>query len=305
MFSEAVIEELRKRYYYVSHNFGGPDDLVSSIRSVYDSLSTEERVHRLLSHPGYLAVISPWKPYLRLDEEYVLHTKAYSVYTVEGRFLYRVKNHDGVFGNSILDKTLILQSLSGSIYYLQYQAIDNYKTVLLLVNNLALTPSLPTTDKSYLEAPDPPILEPSEYYLILDASQVLSNEILNNINIHFLPTNAINLKTADDIISSSISTVEPFTLSSSDSTLMWFPQRSGWLTITKGVNNLQSLLIDDVLGTGDDRLIYSGNGSYYIALGNEEDTNMIRQELGLVTRRPAGFTTANKIKLTGSLITNG
>lgn len=257
----------------------------------------------MLSHPGYLAVVSPWKPYLNLEDPYepnVIHSEPYTVYNSEGRFIYRVRSHEGIFGNSVLDKVLILQSLSGSIYYLQYKASDSYKTVLLMVNNLALDTSLPTTDRSYLEAPEPPILEPSEYYLILDASQVIPSTG-DSVNIHFLPTDSFRVKTGEDIVNDPITITEPYILNQSDSTLMWFPQKSGWLSITKGTTSLSFLLIDDVLGTGDDRLIYSGNSAYYIALGHEEDTNMIRQELGLATRRPPGFTLSNKIKLTGTL----
>jgi hypothetical protein len=302
--STTVIEELRKRYYYVSHNFGGPEDLVDLISYIEDPLSTQERIHRLLSHPGYLAVVSPWKPFLNLEDPFepdVAYTKPFTVYNSEGRFLYRVKEHNGIFGNSILDKALILQSQSGSIYYLQYEGTESFKTVLLLVNNLSLEPSLPITDRSYLEAPEPPSIEPSEYYIIMDASSVLG---LSNtsINIHFLPTDALNVKTAEDILDNPITEVEPYILSQTDSTVMWFPQRSGWFTLTKGVEALTPLLLDDILGAGDDRLIYAGNNSYYIALGHEEDTNLIRQEIGLMTRRPPGFTLTDKIKLRARIV---
>lgn len=304
MFSEPVKEELRKRHYYVTRNFNGEENLIDSLRSLDDPLSLQERVHRILSHPEYVAVISPWKPYLNLEDPYepnVLYSQPYSVYTSEGRFLYRVKKHDGVFGNSILDKTIILQSLTGAMYYLQYQTTDSFKTILLLINNLALEPSMFTTDRSYLEAPEPPMIEPSEYYIILDASQILSSSGVSSVNIHFLSTDALFVKTGEEIINNQITQVEPHLLTQEDPTFMWFPKRSGWLCLTKGVESLSFLLIDDVLGTGDDRLIYSGNNAYYLAMGHEEDTNLIRQELGLISRRPPGFTLSNKVKLTGTL----
>lgn len=300
-----VLEELRKRYYYVSHNFGGPENMVDYISTVDDPLSVNERIHRLLSHPGYLAVISPWKPYLNLVDPLkpdLLTSKPFTVYTSEGRYLYRVKEHQGIFGNSILDKTLVLQSFSGSIYYLQYETATGFSTVLLLVNNLSLEPSLPTNDRSYLEAPDPPIIEPSEYYLILEASAVLGLSE-TSINVHFLPSEPTELPTSQQIIDDPTSTVEPFIMNQADSTAMWFPQRSGWITLTKGTNNLVKLVMEpsSILGTGVDRLIYAGNHVYYIALGNEEDTNLIRQEMGMVSRRPPGFTLADKIKIKASL----
>lgn len=305
MFSQTVLEEIRKKYYYISHNFGGAEDLISYLSILDDPLSKEERVHRLLSHPGYSAVISPWKPYLNLEDPYepnVLYSKPYTLYNSEGRFLYRVKEHNGIFGNSVLDKTLILQSLTGSIYYLQYQSTDSFKTILLLINNTALETSIPISDRSYLEAPEPPINEPSDYYLVLDASQVLPNSIVTSINVHFLPSDALNIKTGEQILEDKVSSVEPYLLTDSDSSFMWFPKRSGWLCITKGTTSPSFLLIDDILGTGDDRLIYSGNNAYYLAMGSEEDTNLIRQELGLVSRRPPGFTLSNKVKLTGTLV---
>lgn len=299
-----ILEELRKRYYYVSHNFGGPENLVETLSLVDDPLSSNERTHRLLSHPGYLAVVSPWKPYLNLIDPLkpdLVLTEPITVYSSEGRFLYRVKHHNGLFGSSVLDKTLILQSLSGSIYYLQYRTLTGYTTVLLLVNNLALEPSLPTNDRSYLQSPDPPMTEPSEYHLILNCSSVVG-PTATSINLHFLPSEDLRQPTAQEIIDNPISTVEPYILNNADATSMWFPQVSGWITLTKGTTNLIPLMLSSIEGMGDDRLIAAGNGVYYIALGHEEDTNLIRQELGLVSRRPAGFTLSDKIKLKADVI---
>lgn len=299
-----VLEELRKRYYYVSHNFGSPEDMTELMDFVDDPLTTNERVHRLLSHPGSIAVISPWKLYLNLVDPLkndLVFSEPITIYSSEGRFLYRVKKHDGIFGNSTLDKTLTLQSFSGAIYYLQYKTLSSYRTLLLVVNNLALEPSLPTNDRSYLEAPEPAMTEPSDYHLILNSTSVVG-PTNTSINLHFLPGEPTLNPTAEEVIESPSSTVEPFILNTSDAIAMWFPQKSGWLSFTKGTTSLIPLLLSSIEGAGDDRLIAASPNVYYIALGAEEDTNVIRQELGLVSRRPPGFTLSDKIKLKADLI---
>lgn len=307
MINEVHLEELRSRFYYVSQQFGGAPDLLTqlSLAPSRPNLSIEEKVHYILSHPTTIGVVTPWEPVVSLIDETnpnqsILPNFPYQIHDLDGRLIYKVLNHNGLYGGSVMDKALILQSSSGSLYYLHYMSYVGPRTMLLIVNNLALEYSNPLSDRDYLKAPPPStaIREPANNYITIDASPILTNESV--IKIYHMKTEVLKVPKISELTSSPYTTAEEYFLSPLDPLLIYIPSASGWLYFTQGDS---PLVLVDLTGAGDDRLIPASSNLYYIAVGDEMDTNLIRQALGLVSRRPPGFSTANVIRLSAKLDT--
>ena len=159
MINNNVLSEIDKKLKNISSSFGGAKDLATNVsRSLGvdpPSLSdkeTEYEVAKLLYHPDTIATISPWSyrfsiveysEYGTLADNSIILEEPYNVYDSGGRLLYSVSSHEGIFGNSLLDKGLVLESESGKTYYLQFPTYLGYtRTIHLIVNRISIVPPL-------------------------------------------------------------------------------------------------------------------------------------------------------------------
>jgi len=315
MLTRRHIVELRRKFYYASNAFGGPENLIEIIeRTNPSSIEVERQVYRILSHPGNVEVISPWSMTLDLmDRDYtglsrkaaILSNYAYGVYNTRNEVMYKVRQHGGYFGNSSLDKTLVLQSKTGNMFYLRYTSTRGQETTLLIVNNLALESAYPNviTDIDLVEPPlirdeqsgynfERPAIEPFKRWIRLRTSALSSSSLF----IYQLTGSPTSIPTIDQITTNTQSVIEEILI---DKEIQIFLKKSGWLCIKQGdkVCRLRNLT-----GEGIDRVIEATPGVYYIAVGDEIKTSInIRQELGLVSRVPVNLSTDDEISLIGEI----
>lgn len=294
-----ITDALDKSYYYLSHNFGGGERFIDFLASTQSPLTIEERVHRILSHPSSIAVVSPWSYHLYLgtEENPAISSKPYSLFSLEGTLLYKVSNHNSIFGESILDKTLVLQSRSTDMYYLQYESFSDKETVLIIINNLALEVTSPIKDSDYLKAPEIEAKEPSDNYISISLPNINQDYVVSTV---LLPSQPLGIKTAEEILNNPTSLRDNNYVSRSENLFVFFPKMSGWLTFSyRDINSIDSefLYVKSITGAGDDRLIKVSEFVYYLAVGDEIEISLVRQQLGSTSRRPPGLSTSNNIKL--------
>jgi hypothetical protein len=298
---EEILEELRQRYYYTSQKFGGPEAMIRQISLADDDFSTTFKISRLLSHSGEIKVISPWDFLFEMkgasEEDSIIPSHGYKINDIDGRLLYRVTKHGAIWGESLLDKALVLQSMTGYMFYLTYTTFQGIQQSLLIINNLALRLSNPISDDDAIRVPAPPSIEPSNNYINIECSQVLLNGPSSiTITTLFLKSVGHTPPTLEYVSSNPLTIKEEHYLSSDDSLFIYFPKESGWFFIQ--LNNQTPLELINLIGAGDDRFIQANEYLFYIALGEELNTSLLRQSMGLINRRPAAFSRDNIIRLT-------
>lgn len=299
---EEILEELRKRFYYTSQKFGGPEAMISQMTLADDDFSTTYKISRLLSHPGDVRVLSPWDLLFEMkgkeEGDFVVPSHGYQVNDIDGRLIYRVTRHGSIWGESLLDKALVLQSQTGFMFYLTYTTFQGSHQTLLIINNLALRSSNPISDDDYIRVPAPPSIEPSNNYINLDCSPVLTNGS-STISTLFLKSVGHIPPTLEYVKSHPLTKKEDYYLSSDDSLFIYFPKESGWFYLL--LNDQSPLEVVNILGAGDDRFIQANEYLSYIAVGEEMDTNLLRQSMGLINRRPSDFSRDNVIRLSAEV----
>jgi hypothetical protein len=192
----------------------------------------------------------------------------------------------------------VLQSATGSFFYLSYRTFTGIQQVLLIINNLALRSSAPISDDDLIRVPAPPAIEPSNNYITLDCSALNANSFI--VSTLFLKSVAHRPPSVQYLINNASTIREDYYLSREDSTFLFFPKESGWFSLLTDDNSL--LRVDDLEGQGDDRFIETNDGLFYIAIGEEMDTNLLRQSMGVISRRPPGFSRDNVIRLSAKVI---
>ena len=323
MLNRSHILELRSKFYYVSHSFGGPEDLIQSISD--DSNDQEEvelKIHQILSHPDHVRVISPWDTRFDLIEENAYGTpneksivieSPYQVFDFNRCLLYTVSQHNGIWGDSPLDKLLLLQSPSGRLFYLQHSTFtDTKRTLLLIVNNLALVGSNALADNDLLKTPpftdstngsnlNKPAVEPQDNIILLYTSPTLPRD--SSIIIYHLKSSPSVIPIDTTLINNPETTIHTYPITYKGEAISYFPSNSGWIHIRKKVGGTSSpVSIENIKGNGVDRLVQANESVYYVAVGDEMDTVMLRQKLGLVTRRPPDFSQRDVIQLEANLL---
>lgn len=298
---EEILEQLRVKFYYTSQKFGGPEAMLKQLSLTNDEWSINYKVSRLLSHPGPIRVISPWEISFSMpgieEGDARVTSSPYQVHNLDGLLIYKVNSPSLVWGNSSLDKLLTLQSQTGEFFYLSYKTFIGTQTVLLIVNNLALRSAAPISDDDYIRVPAARDQEVSNNYITLNCSAITS--IPTTVSTVFLKSVAHRPPTLEYVRSNPLSKKEEYFLDSDDSTFLFLPRESGWLNLSLGNTPLS---LTSITGTGDDRLIEVSTGLYYIAVGSEMDTNILRQSMGVFSRRPAAFSRDDVIKLTADVI---
>lgn len=318
MLDRSHLLELRSKFYYVSHSFGSPEQLVETIgNDSNDNDELEIKIHQILSHPDHVRVISPWDTRFDLvevngygvtNERSIVIEAPYKVFDFNRCLLYTVSKHQGVWGDSPLDKLLILQSPSGRIFYLQHSTyIDTKRTLLLIVNNLALNGSNSLADNDALRTPpyvnsrsgsnlNKPSIEPQDNHILFTTPRIYSQDQF--ITIYHLKSNPSIIPSYEQIKSSRETKVLGYPVMSRGERLTYFPSASGWVYIEGRVGEIEyPLNIGEIKGNGVDRFVEAGRYVYYVAVGDEMDTVMLRQKMGLITRRPPDFSQRDVIQL--------
>lgn len=321
MINNNQLRELRTKFYYVSHSFGSPEGLIDLISSVSnDAYEVELKVGLILNHPGRVRVVTPWDMRFSMkDLDFTGISKSlaivpyepYTVYDLNHRIIYKVIEHQGIWGDSVLDRSLIIQSFSTEMFYLQYSTYHSFNTDLLIVNNLALRGKNALSDNDALKAPPKfdsetgdnhlvPAIEPSNNYIQLTIN--LPYSIEPYIYIYQLKSTPLVNVSIEDIINNPSTTNQAFTIEGSNVPIIFNPNHSGWLLFvyrSKGENF--PLRISNVQGYGVDRFVQSSDYIWYVAVGDEFDVAKLRQSMGLITRRPSDFSTADVIQITAEV----
>lgn len=298
---EDINRVLNRAMYYVVDAYGGAPDLLSLMADLPDSMTLQEQVHRLLSHRGGVHVVSPWGltfPLYEGTEAFgyesasIVPNIPYSVHTWEGDLLYKVVEHQGWFGHSVLDKTLVLQSLAGQMYYLQYTAYEGKVTRLLLVNNMALSDAKALNNPALVP---PPIANlevlPQQHSITLHIPMRLRGQ---TISLYSLTSAPVGIPNLDQVKGNGIR--ELIYLSDMDALAMFYPKESAWFCAFQGSTPLS---LANVRGTGVDRFTPATNYLWYIAIGKELNTLLVRPG---VNRIPPEYSLFDVIKVEVDLL---
>ena len=158
MIKQEILFELNRRVPYLFSTFGGANNFITYLKENLD-ITPNIREEFLQSHELYainnylkllldnyqnLIIISPWSLYFDLRDLDTLDTSTpdsinieepYQIYSLNGNLRYSVSNHFGVFGESRLDKDLIVNSYNTSAYYIKYKTYKgDIKIRILIVN---------------------------------------------------------------------------------------------------------------------------------------------------------------------------
>jgi hypothetical protein len=298
---EEILEQLRVKFYYTSQKFGGPEAMLQQLSLTNDEWSTNYKVSRLLSHPGPIRVVSPWDinflmPGLK-EGDSIVTSHPYQVHDMDGRLIYKVSSSSSSWGTSTLDKLLVLQSQTGEFFYLSYKTFLDTQRVLLIINNLAIRSSQPISDDDFIRVPAAQDQHVSNNHIKLDCSSLNINPFL--VTTYFLKSVAHRPPAISYITSNPLTKREDYYLTQDDSSFLFLPRESGWLHLS---SNSHLLGLQDLIGVGDDRLIEVSPSLYYLAVGAEMDTNILRQSMGVFSRRPPGFSRDDVIKLSAQVV---
>lgn len=298
MVHDSVVRVLDRSMYYVTQVFGGAPNLILHMNNLDGGEPrVQERVRKILANYKGVQVISPWSMNVQLFqgddrqgyslEDSVVPEVPYSVYTWEGDLLYRVSNHMGWFGYSPLDKTLILQSHIGDMYYLQYRTYGDTKTLLLLVNNPVMNKTKVLSNKA-LQAPkeESRMEVPSDNTITFDCKAIKPNTLY----IYHWPTIPNTIPTPDQIKEAYNMTVETHYLEPWEDKLIWFPKVSGWVYLETD----RPISISRPLGDGVDRFTQATPYVWYVAVGKELNTMLVRPG---VNRMPPNLSREGVIRL--------
>ena len=298
MVHESVVKVLDRAMYYLTSVYGGAPNLIDYLEQLDGGEGrVQERIHKILSHYKGVQVISPWQLTIQLFQgdnlqgfsldESVVPEVPYSVYTWDGDLLYRVSNHEGWFGYSPLDKTLILQSRIGDMYFLQYRTYQDVKTTLLLVNNPSLSKVKVLNNKA-LQAPlDNSRMEmPSDNVITLLCKDIGPC----TLSIYHWATVPNNIPTPNQIKESIAKTTETYFIEPWDERVLWFPKVSGWVYMESD----RPIAISRPFGDGVDRFTQATQYVWYVAVGRELNTMLVRPG---VNRKPPDLSREGIIKL--------
>lgn len=159
MITSELTNELKRRLAWILTSYGGLNNFISylkeslyiepdiSYRTIpkYQQLALFNHIKLLLQFQEQILLISPWNLFIDLREQNnsldiinnsINIEEPYKLYTIDGSLLYTVKKHLGVFGESKLDKNLILNSVNTSIYFLKYTLYNGEEQVKLVLVNL-------------------------------------------------------------------------------------------------------------------------------------------------------------------------
>ena len=143
-----IIKEIQRRMPWILTTYGGIETFISYIKEAlkidetdsFNSLTLSQKsdlfnfLTLLIKYEKDILLISPWNLFIDLRQNINNTTTKdtinidypYQVFKLNGDLIYTVKTHFGVYGESRLDKHLILNSVNASGYFLKYR---NYQGV--------------------------------------------------------------------------------------------------------------------------------------------------------------------------------
>ena len=159
MISTVILNELNMRAPYVIESFGGIETFLSYVKEYHEIPEQLEKTelprgdyqkivnyfYTLLQFNENIHIISPWALYIdfkdvnnigQLQTSSIDENEPYQIYDLDNNLLYTVQEHGGIFGESNLDRLLISNSQTGSMYYVKYKTLEGLEVVELLLTNL-------------------------------------------------------------------------------------------------------------------------------------------------------------------------
>ncbi len=295
---EEIINKLEFELPQISASFGSSSNFLKLLEDkIMYSYEMDYLLAKLLTHPGRVVVISPTTLTFQLYENSytefssIIFEEPYSVYDIEGRLLYRVNNHEGVFGHSILDRTLVLQSTPGQFYYLEYKTYGGESTtILLVVNAYAITSSKKISIGPSLKE-EKPLGEISKnintiLFTLRDGQKdpTLPGMPYFPVRIYFLNSPPTTIPNRSLITNHPLAERIDYDLDI-DASFIFNPFTSGWFVINQVSKSGEiPLEVSSMTGSGPHRFIESSPLIYYIGLSNEITLSQLNQSLRVVGR---------------------
>ena len=153
-----IIREIQRRMPWILTTYGGIETFISYIKEAlkideadsFNSLTPSQKsdlfnfLTLLIKYEKDILLISPWNLFIDLRQNINNTTTKdtinidypYQVFNLNGDLIYTVKTHFGVYGESRLDKHLILNSVNASGYFLKYRNYQGVQKIKLLLVNL-------------------------------------------------------------------------------------------------------------------------------------------------------------------------
>lgn len=276
--------EIAKRLGYVVRTFGGIDNFLDTLSEKHNYIGEDSYyrvvsdLHTLVSHRDNINIISAWANIIDLTEENyntfsnnaIILEEPYKVFNTQGDLLYSVYNHNGVYGKSILDKQLLLQSKNTDIYYLQYCSYSSeVYTRLLLVNHQSTAPAISTT---YLKTD----ISSTKYTTINQI--VLTWDLAPaSYSLYFIPSSPIRIKDRLDNIVEYPSAIKIDSEGPTYKTILFSPEESGWIIARLSIYNpsLKAYIntylnFSNITGLGEERFLVDTESPNmaYVTLNN-------------------------------------
>lgn len=159
MITTEIQTELKRRLPGIVDSYGGITNFISFVRETLDMpYAVRERglpmhskaamyqyLQTLITYSNDVIMVSPWNLFLDLrltlgegqtTADSVNLDEPYRVFTTNGDLLYTVKNHFGAFGESRLDKNLIINSTNAAMYFLKFKSYNGKEQIKVLLVNM-------------------------------------------------------------------------------------------------------------------------------------------------------------------------
>lgn len=268
-----MFKELENKLPLLIYNFGTIDTFTSTVSSLHGS-SANRILIELLDQE--VTVLSPndFKSSLYelddsgfLTQDSVILDEPYLVYDMEGKFIYQVLDHGGLFGYDDKDTQLLLNAKELDFYYLKYETYQGTQLYLVVINK-------------YINQFRIQQLLNQEHHNNLESQVVVSQQPMirftytgnSPVSVYFLeatPTSQISV--ADLAVESNL-------LESFEGYLDHYIEKAGYFAFRL---NGDPLMVNNVAGTGSDRWIESNRCVYYVAYSASISPVLLKRTFGL------------------------
>lgn len=287
---DKLTSELEFKYPQLKRAFGTIATFIDNLLLINYQQAVQTVVD-LLNFKGKLIVINPvqsrftlYDNYDNIDQEAIVYEKPYSVYNFDRELLYSVSSHFGVFGNSILDSLLTVEYKPGSLFYLDYETYQSRKQIILVTGLLPTQITKPIKLTTY----NPSSLVKAESlnqisFKITSGSRDMTKIGLPYypVKVYYLPTSSPVLLSRTSIINSTLTQIQEHELELSNQLLIT-PKESGWLVLSQITKSGEVFFnINNMEGTGVDRLINSAPNLYYLAVDSDINMTLFKQTFNL------------------------
>lgn len=266
----SVAQDINFRFPEIVRSFGSAEDFVTLVQAFYLDKG-DIYLHNLLSCPDSVVVLS--QPFFRFSliessdisnsARSILRNSPYTLYNSSGEFLYSITEHNGVFGNSILDRSLIMAAEPLEQFYLQFDTYTGKRTFLLILNNFYQIRPTESNVFSTSEAGTPLVLNRTN-----KVSIAVNGSLLLPLTINFLKSAPSEISSSNAVLSSPLCSRTFF----NELNLTYFIKESGWIVFS--VNGLPLDAVS-IQGTGTERFISVAQHLYYFC-SEDLEINTVR-----------------------------